>query len=123
MIERIESVVIHENPKPHVHSRHGYFPGVAKLSDSELLALFVRGEAFESPDSTTFVSRSLDGGRTWNLEQPLYDKSVLDIPTSDSLKATVLRSGTVVALGYRFHRLDPELGIDLEETDGISPGR
>lgn len=122
MIERLDSVVIYENPKPHVHSRHGYFPGAVKLSDSELLVLFVRGEAFESPDGTTYVSRSLDGGNSWDLEQPLYDKSVVGIPTNDSLKATLLGSGQLVAVGYRFHRFDPEQGIGIEETNGILPG-
>lgn len=121
-IEIIDSHIVYENPKPHVHSRHGFFPGLTRLPSGDLLALFVRAEAFESPDSTTYVSRSTDNGKTWVLEGPLYDKNLVGFQTSDSFKPTLLGDGTLVAIGYRFHRLDPESGIGLEQTDGILPG-
>jgi sialidase-1 len=121
-IEVIDSHIIYENPKPHVHSRHGFFPGLTRLPSGDFLTLFVRSEAFESPDATTYVSRSTDGARTWTLEGPLYDKSHVGFETSDSFKPTLLRDGSLVAMGYRFHRFDPESGIGLEETDGILPG-
>ena len=122
MIEYLERHVVSENPKPHVHSRHSYFPGVIQLPSGELLALFVRGEAFESPDQATWVSRSQDLGGTWQLQGSLYDKSVDPIVTSDYLKPQFLRDGTLIALGYRFHRHDPEAPIADEKTDGILPG-
>src|SRR4029079_18725436 len=87
MIQYLEGHIVYENVKPHVHSRHGYFPGLVELRSGDLLALFVRGEAFESPDSTTFVSRSRNAGRNWQLEGPLYDKSTVGFGTSDSMKA------------------------------------
>lgn len=121
-IEVLQAHVLYENPKPHVHSRHGYFPGVIRLPSGELLALFVIGEAFESPDQTTYVSRSQDLGRTWKLQGPLYDKSEDSFPTSDYLKPQLLRDGTLIALGYRFHRKDPESSIAVPGTDGILPG-
>ena len=121
-IEIIDSHIVYENPLPHVHSRHGFFPGLVRLPSKDLLALFVRGEAFESPDSTTYVSRSKDDGRTWTLQGPLYDKNQLGFETSDSLKPTPLANGSLVAMGYRFHRLDPESGIGIEETNGLLPG-
>jgi sialidase-1 len=121
-IEIIDSHTIYENPKPHVHSRHGFFPGLTRLPSGDLLALFVRAEAFESPDATTYISRSRDSGRTWELEGPLYDKSLVGFGTSDYFKPTLLRNGSLVAMGYRFHRLDPESAIGIEETEGILPG-
>jgi len=36
MIEYIEGHVAYDNPKPHLHSRHGYFPGLALLSTGEI---------------------------------------------------------------------------------------
>jgi len=63
-IEYLDQHVVYENPKPHVHSRHGYFPGVVQVASGELLALFVIGEAFESPNLTSYVSRSKDLGKT-----------------------------------------------------------
>jgi len=121
-IEIIDSNVVYENPKPHVHSRHGFFPGLTRLPSGDLLALFVRAEAFESPNGTTYISRSTDSGKTWTLEGPLYDNSLVGFATSDSFKATLLRDGSLIAMGYRFHRFDPESGIGLEQTNGILPG-
>jgi len=121
MIELVESHVIFENPKPMLRSRHGYFPGVVELPSGELLALLVIGQAFESVDLATHVARSTDQGRTWQLQGPLYDKSG-ERPTSDFLKPVLLRDGSLVALGYRFHRDDPEQPIAIAETDGALPG-
>jgi sialidase-1 len=122
LIEYLETSIVYENPKPHVHSRHGYFPGLVQLASGDLLALFVRAEAFESPDATTFVARSSDLGNTWTVQGPLYDKSIIGFQMSDSLKATVLRDGSLIAVGNRFHRHDPESGIGIEATGGILPG-
>ena len=122
-IEYLSEHVIYENPRPHVHSRHGYFPGLVRLPDSgELLCTFVMAEAFEAPNGTTWISRSADDGKTWQLQGPLYDKSVLGFETTDALKITRLRNGTLVAMGYRFHRHDLEQAIAIPETGGIQPG-
>src|SRR6185503_11956174 len=88
----------------------------------ELLALFVMQEAFEAPNATTWISRSSDLGRNWTLQGPLYNKSSVGYPTSDSMKAALLRDGTLIATGYRFHRYDPEQAISITETDGLLPG-
>lgn len=122
MIEHVESHVIFDNPKPMLRSRHGYFPGVVELPTGELLALLVIGEAFESVDLATHVVRSGDLGRTWELQGPLYDKAGDARATSDFLKPILLRDGTLLALGYRFHRDDPEQPIAIEATDGALPG-
>jgi sialidase-1 len=122
-IEYLDSVVIYENPRPHVHSRHGYFPAVVQLPSGELLATHMIAEAFEAPNGTTWISRSRDRGRTWHLAaRPLYDKSCVGFETTDALKATVLRDGSLVAIGYRFHRHDLESPIAIPETGGILPG-
>lgn len=122
MIQYIQHHVVYENPLPQLRSRHGYFPAVAQLPSGELLAMIAIGEAFESVDLTTYVYRSADRGLTWELQGPLYDKSVDAYPTSDCLKPLVLRNGTLVALGYRFDRQDPELPIAIPNTEGILPG-
>jgi sialidase-1 len=122
MIEYIEGHLAFDNPKPHVHSRHGYFPGLVQLSSGELICLFVMGEAFEAPNLTTYVTRSQDQGRTWALQGPLYDKYHLPVPASDCIKATLLRSGKLSAIGYRYLRQDPEQAIAIPETNGFQPG-
>jgi sialidase-1 len=122
MIEYVEGHVVYDNPKPHVRSRHGYFPGLTELASGEILCLFEMAEAFEAPTGTTYVARSKDRGRTWTLQSPLEDKSREKIQTSDSLKPTALRDGKLVAIGFRFIRVDPEQGISIEETNGFLPG-
>ena len=125
-IEYLESGVLYENPRPHVHSRHGYFPGLALLPSGELLALFVIAEAFEAADGTTWAARSRDLGRTWELEGPVVAADLRRTeegkPASDCLKPTALRDGRLAAIGYRFHRNDPDQGISVEETGGVLPG-
>jgi hypothetical protein len=122
VIEYLESHVVYENPRPHVRSRHGYFPGMIKLPSGELLCLFVLGEAFEAANCTTWITRSTDGGRQWTLQGPLYEHRSTGPVTSDSLKPTLRRDGSLIAMGYRFHRADPEQPIAIEQTGGILPG-
>jgi sialidase-1 len=122
VIELLDHHIVYENPQPMLRSRHGFFPGLVQLGSDELLALLVIGEAFESVDLTTYVARSTDDGRTWDLQGPLLDKSQDERRTSDFLKPQVLSDGSLIALGYRFHRDDPEQTIAIQETDGALPG-
>lgn len=122
LIEYVEPLIVFDNPMPHVHSRHGYHPGLARLANGDLIALFMKGEAFEAPNGTTYISRSRDRGKTWNLQAALYEKSALSREATDTMKPLVLRDGTLVATGYRFYRDDLEAGIAIPETGGFQPG-
>ena len=117
----LERVILYTNPIPHLRSRNGYFPGVAALPNGELLALFTRGEAFESADSTTVVSRSRDQGRTWEFEGPL-SAAKPGRADSDYMKTTMLPDGRILAMGYRFHRDDPDQPLVNVATNGIRSG-
>src|SRR4029079_16150461 len=108
VITCVESHVVYENPQPQLRSRPGYFPGIVELPGGELVALLVIGEAFEAVDLTTYVSRSADAGRTWQLQGPVIDKAAEHPPTSDFLKPVLRRDGSLLALGYRFLREDPD---------------
>lgn len=139
-IERLETSILYENPEPHVRGRHGFFPGLAALPSGDLLALFVISEAFESADATTHVARSGDRGKSWVLEGALRTKcgdgareaaapaarGRLSAPpgprTSDYLKPAVLRDGTILAVGYQYHREDPDRGIVDAATGGFLSG-
>lgn len=121
-IQYLEQHIVYENPRPHVRSRHAYFPGVIQLASGELLALFVMGEAFEAANLQTYVARSSDLGRTWQLQGPLYDPSGQPVPTTDCLKPQLLPDGRVIALGYRFYRHDAEAPIADPKTEGVLAG-
>jgi sialidase-1 len=122
MIDYVEGHIVYENPKPHVRSRHGYFPGLVQLPSGEILALFVIAEAFEAADATTWIARSRDDGRTWMLEDRVCARPQTAMPTSDYLKPTLLRNGSLLAVGYRFHRENPEEPIGIAKTGGLLPG-
>ena len=81
-IRYVNGTVLYENPRPHVRSRHAYFPGLVKLPSGDLLATLMIAEAFESADGTTYLARSKDAGKTWALEGTLYDKTALDTPST-----------------------------------------
>ena len=121
-LEYLGEHIVYDNPKPNLFSRHGCFPGLVQLASGELICLFVLAEAFDAANGTTHITRSSDLGKTWKLQGKLYDKTVVGFLTNDAMKATLLRDGTLVAAGYRFHRLDPEGAIADEKTGGVLPG-
>jgi len=121
-IEVKKQNVLYDNPQSNLVSRHGYFPAVVRLASGDLLALFVLGQAFESVDQTTWVSRSKDQGESWQLQGPVYDKSVVGVASSDCLKPTVLQDGQIIAIGYRFDRSNPGHNLVNPKTDGLRNG-
>ncbi len=120
-VKVLDHHIIYDNPMPQLRSRHGYFPGLLQLPSGELLALFVVGEAFESVDLATHAARSTDQGKTWHMQGPLFDKTRVGFPTSDTVKATVLRDGSLIAVGYRFHRRNLNEAIGNPLTNGVQP--
>ena len=125
MIQKIYENNIYENPKPVVRSLQAIFPGLTLLPSHEIIALFTIGEAFESANMRTYVSRSLDMGKTWQLQGQLYDQQELDLgyQFSDCYKPTLLKDGGLVAIGYGFERHDPDKGIGDSETGTFPPGQ
>jgi sialidase-1 len=123
-IEVVDDHVVYENPQPQNRARHGYFPGLVQLPSGELLALFTLGEAFEAADVTTVVTRSPDQGRTWNLEGPLHQKDDEHRYNSDYLKPTLLENGRLIAMGFCFHRTNPDQTITNPDpnSDGLRDG-
>ena len=121
--EKLNEGSIYENPAPVLHSRAAKFPGLTRFPSGELIALFELGEAFESVDSRTVLSRSRDDGKTWHLQGELYDQNALGLPfpCSETLKPLLLKDGRLMATGYRFHRKDPNQTIANPQTGGVLP--
>jgi sialidase-1 len=123
-IKKIDEKIVYENPIPLLRSRQAKFPGLALLPSGELIGLFEMGEAFDSADSSIYITRSLDKGKSWQFQGDLYDQSLLPtgLNVSEYLKPTLLDDGSLVAVGYRFHRPDPDTPIGNTETGGLLPG-
>lgn len=121
VIEIIERLVIYENPIPNLVSRHAYFPGLARTPSGDIIALFVIAEAFESMNSVVSISRSKDRGRTWKMEGPIFKNPVFNRIGPCSFKPSVLKDGTIIAIGYGFCRDNPEVFVN-PETGGLPEG-
>ena len=117
-IRILESGLLYANPKPFLRSRQAAFPTVVDLGSGELLASFTVGEAFESADGHTELSRSWDNGRTWIHEDRL-PTSVAGHPASESGRLSMARDGSVLCFGPRYDRTDPERSIGNAETNGM----
>ena len=122
-ISKLYESVIWTNPKPVLRSRHSFFPFACELDDKTLLASHVIGEAFESVDGTTWLSKSGDRGKTWELLPRKHKKSASEIPTTDYLKITNCGGGNLLLFGYEHFRKDPELTIGNQETSGVLDSR
>jgi len=119
MIRVLESArPVYVNPLPQLKSRQCYFPSLIELEDGALLASFTIGEAMESVDCLTHLSRSEDGGRTWSRPWPIFPE-FRGIPRSETLKITALGGSRIAALGYAFDRPDPSLPVGNPETGGL----
>ncbi len=96
-IEVTDRHVVYDNPHPQNRARHAYFPGLVKLPSGDLLAMFILGEALDAANTTTVVSRSHDGGRTWQFEGPIHERTDEHRHCWDGLKPTLLHDGSLIA--------------------------
>ncbi len=117
----IDEIILYENPEPLLVSKQGIFPGIVKLQDNSLLALFTIGQAFDSADQRTFVSKSFDNGRSWSKPKPLHNHIYKNKEESESLKPLLLQNNKLLAIGYAFVRPDSLTPIVNPNTFEILP--
>ena len=115
----IHHSIIYENPLPQLRSRQSLFPWLCEMPDGSLLASHCIGEAFESIDGTSYLSKSFDGGKTFSKPKPMFERDERLPNSNDTCKVTYLHDGRLVALGYAYERSDPDLPIGNPETGGL----
>lgn len=117
-IEIVDSGLIYRNSKPHLRSRHAYFPSVLELAPGQMVAGFDLGSAFEAVDVRSFVARSKDGGRTWSDPVPVFEpgngKSV-----STSCRLSKTGPNEVTGLACMMDRSRADEGLANPATDGF----
>jgi sialidase-1 len=111
--------LVYRNPAPHLRSVVAYHPSLSIVAEQELIATFDIGEAIESLDYHTVLSRSLDGGATWGLEGPLIKAPPLR--TSHTARTSRVSDGSLVGLAAIFHRENPDAGLINRATFGFVP--
>jgi len=115
----ISSSTIYENPLPQLCSRQSFFPFLAELNNGTIAAVFAIGQAFESVDSSSYISFSNDKGLTWTEPQRIFEECGDDSGLTDYCKITKLPDGRLVLLGYTYLRYNPALPIGNPETGGL----
>lgn len=119
----ISSSVIYENPLPQLQARQSLFPSLCELDDGTVLACHAIGQAMESVDQTSCISRSADGGKSWSPPVPMFDRDREGFPVSDVCKITNAGDGRLIGIGYQFLRKDPSLPIGNPATGGLLEDR
>jgi hypothetical protein len=120
MIRCIDHDIIFRNPKPYLKAMNAWHPTLLSLGDGKLLASFDIGQAAESLDYRTWLSRSSDDGRTWTPPVRLIE-ATFSRPASHTFRLTRLRDGSLIAFGARFHRDDPNEGLINRTNMGFVP--
>jgi sialidase-1 len=112
--------LVYRNPKPHLRAVHVWHPSLVRLDDGELAATFDLGEGVESLNYRTYISRSRDGGQTWNPPVRLFEDPV-QRPSTHSVRIGRVDDGLLVGFGGRYYRDDPEQGVINRDNLGYVP--
>jgi hypothetical protein len=112
--------LVYRNPRPHLKSIHAWHPSIVRLVDGTLLAAFDLGEAAESLDYRTYLSRSRDDGNTWDAPTPWFNDPV-PRRSVHAVRLGQMRDGTLIGCGSRMYRDDPEEGLTNRANLGYVP--
>ncbi len=115
------SGVVWENRRPELLARHAWHPSLVALADGSMLCSFDIGQAPESHDYRTYLSRSDDGAASWSEPVPI---PLPETPTRHwtcTLRLSRLADGTLVGFGARHWRDDPDAGLINHPGLGFTP--
>ena len=85
----IDEIILYENPDPLLVSKQGIFPGIVKLHDNSLLALFTIGQAFDSLIKEHLFQKVLMMEEV-GLNQNLYIIIYIKIRKNQNLLTTII---------------------------------
>ena len=108
-LDLIDSGILYINPDPahyHVFASHAH---PLQLSDQEWLATYQRGDGMYAANMNIALTRSLDGGVTWQHQGFLHDRRGDDRPYSyhDGFLSQ-MSDGTLVIFTFRADRSQPD---------------
>ena len=117
----LDQGVLYRNPHPGHKAVIAYAPFVQPLSGEELICVFRYGQAMYSRDGMIHQLRSRDGGKTWEHEGPIRDRSRDDSHYNyRGAQITALHDGSLVMKVNRAEHSDPDHFYFNQETGGIS---
>jgi sialidase-1 len=120
MIEIVDTGIVYRNPSPHLRACQAWHPTAVRIDDQQWVVAFDRGQAVESFDYRTCLTRTMDGGKTWTAPQTMIaaDSSR---PSNDLVRIGRLRDGRLTGFGGRLYRDDPEQGFVNRNNLGYVP--
>src|SRR5690349_15891385 len=98
MITVRASGLVYRNPKPHLRAIHAWHPSLVLFDDGELVSSFDLGQGVESLDYRTHLTRSRDGGQTWEPPSRLLNESTTR-PSTHSIRLSRTRDGSLIGFG------------------------
>ena len=117
-----ESGVMYRNPLPGHQAVAVTHPFVHPLSETEVFCTYKCGQAQYAADNMVHISRSMDGGRTWEHRGPFRDRKRDPVHYAYSAAClTPLRDGSLVLLNWRCDRSDPDKLYMHPKTGGHLP--
>lgn len=114
----LASGIVYRNSKPYLRAIHTWHPSLARLDSGEFVATFDLGQGAESLDYCTYLSRSNDG-ETWTPPVRLFQDPVARRSTH-TVRIGRVADGTLVGLGARLYRDDPEQGVVNRDNLGYT---
>ncbi len=117
----LDQGILYRNRHPGHRAVIAYAPFVQPLSGEELICVFRHGQAMYSRDGMIHQLRSSDGGKTWEHEGPIRDRSRDDSHYNyRGAQITALHDGSLVMKVNRAEHSDPDHFYFNQETGGIS---
>jgi len=114
--------VVYRNPLPGHKAVAATHPFVHPLSASEAICTFKCGQAQYAADNMVHISRSTDGGRSWEHEGPFHDRAQDPVPYQYSAASlTTLRDGSMLMNNWRRDRSDSDKLYLNPVTGGCLP--
>jgi hypothetical protein len=102
--------LVYRNPHPNLRAVHTWHPSISRFDDGELVATFDLGQAVESLDYRTYLSRSTDDGKSWSEPVRVFEDVVAE-RTTHSVRTSRVRDDALVGIGARFYRDNPDVGL------------
>jgi hypothetical protein len=122
---QIESTsVIFDATRQPAERRIAYFTSLCPLASGAILCGYQNGPGKHSPTSTIGLSRSTDGGRTWETLPTCFATRLNDIPGSlGAAELVEVEPGKLLLFSTWFDRSDPARPLFDPVTEGILRSR